>query len=101
MCIPTTLLERLFLCRNLLERRLGRKLSNPELGDLVARRLRRTPFSGATVSQWMSGKQAMSLEAMRAFAEVCSVDPGWLASGAASSAPGRTVSGPAGALVMI
>ena len=88
MRTPTTLLERLFFTRNLLERHLGKKVTTGQLGELVAERLGRSPLSAATISQWMSGTQAMSLEAVRAFAEVCGVDPGWLAFGAASRALG-------------
>ncbi len=86
--MPTTLADRLFLARNLLERRLGRKVTHRKLGEVIGQRLHRAPFSAATVSQWMSGKQPLSLSAALALAKLCGVDPGWLAFGAASRAPG-------------
>ncbi len=82
-----TLLERLFFARNFLERQLGQKVTTGQLGQLMAERLGRQPFSASSVSQWMSGKQGMSLEAVRALAELCGLDPGWLAFGEASAAP--------------
>ena len=85
--MPTTLLERLFIARNLLERRLGRKVTHSDLGEAIARQLRRAPFSAATVSQWLSGKQALSLQVTLALAKLCGVDPGWLAFGEESRAP--------------
>ena len=85
--MSTTLVDRLFIARNLLERQLGRKVTHRRLGEVVAQRLQRAPFSAATVSQWMSGKQALSLSAALALAKLCGVDPGWLAFGEASRAP--------------
>jgi transcriptional regulator with XRE-family HTH domain len=85
--MPTTLLERLFIARNLLERRLGRKVTHSNLGEAVAQQLRRAPFSAATVSQWLSGKQALNFSVTLALAKLCRVDPGWLAFGEESRAP--------------
>ena len=67
----------------------GEKLSQERLGALVSRELAKgAPITAATVSRWESGDAAPSVASLAAVARVCGVDPGWLAFGADSAAPG-------------
>ncbi len=64
-------------------------ISQSTLGLLVGRRLGvEKGISGATVSRWEADESTPDLATVRAIAEVCRVDPGWLAFGEGSKAPG-------------
>jgi transcriptional regulator with XRE-family HTH domain len=64
------------------------KVSQEALGALVSERLgREQRITGATVSRWESGGAVPDLATVEAIAEVCGVDPGWLAFGEKSAAP--------------
>ena len=65
-----------------LQRAKGRKVPLEELGQLVAKEMRRRePFTPTAVSRWMNGRQEPELAVMAAIARVFNVDPGWLAFG--------------------
>lgn len=62
------------------------QVSQREIGERVGARLGREAFSQAAVSRWFQGRMP-DWEVLLALAEVCGVDPGWLAFGARSAAP--------------
>ena len=65
------------------------RISQDVLGVMVALELGLAqPISAATVSRWESGDSLPSLVTVGAIAAACAVDPGWLAFGGASRAPG-------------
>jgi transcriptional regulator with XRE-family HTH domain len=86
--MPTTLARRIFLAHLELSYRLGRKITLAELGEMVAKKMRRpAPFSAAAVSRWEAGGQIPSPEVIEAIAAVTGTDPGWISHGARSAAP--------------
>jgi transcriptional regulator with XRE-family HTH domain len=86
--MTSTLGRRIFLAHLELSYRLGRRVSNAEFGELVAKQMRRgTPFTAAAVSRWESGTQVPSVEAIEAIAALTGTDPGWISHGERSAAP--------------
>lgn len=79
--------DRLFDARLRLEGVLRRKVSDPEFAGMVARRLGGEPVAPSTVWRWGRGA-APDLPTLVAIAAVLQVDPGWLAFGEDSAAPG-------------
>ena len=63
-----------------------RKLELTEFGHRIGARLMRLPIPPATLMEWFAGT-VPDVATVQAIAEVCGVDPGWLAFGAASGAP--------------
>jgi transcriptional regulator with XRE-family HTH domain len=85
----TSLGERILIARFEASALRGEKLSQERLGGLVSRELSKgAPVTAATVSRWESGDTVPSVTTLAAVARVCGVDPGWLAFGAESAAPG-------------
>ena len=70
-----------------------RKLELSEFGERIGARLMRPAVAPATIMEWFAGKTP-DVETLQAVAEVCGVDPGWLAFGAASGAPAPKVGQP-------
>ncbi len=86
--MSTDLGNRIALARIIWRVRTQSPLNQMWMGEIVARRLGRTkPFSKMTVSHWESGASEPDTAALAAIARLAGVDPGWLAFGAASSAP--------------
>ncbi|MFI5248569.1 MAG: helix-turn-helix domain-containing protein [Gemmatimonadales bacterium] len=84
----TSLGERILIARFEASALRSEKLSQERLGALVSRELSKgAPVTAATVSRWESGDTVPSVTTIAAIARVCGVDPGWLAFGAASTAP--------------
>lgn len=81
------LANRMFEARLRLTATARRSVSLAEMGELVGAKLGREGFTATAVSRWMSGLQEPELAAIDAIADVCGVDPGWLAFGARSQAP--------------
>ena len=67
-----------------------RKLELTEFGQRIGARLMRPAVSPATIMEWFAGK-IPDVPTLQAVAEVCGVDPGWLAFGTASGAPAPKV----------
>jgi transcriptional regulator with XRE-family HTH domain len=85
----TSLGERILIARFEASALRSEKLSQERLGGLVSRDLSKgAPVTAATVSRWESGDTVPSVTTLAAIARVCGVDPGWLAFGAESAAPG-------------
>jgi len=85
----STLGGRILAARMELSATRGEKISQETLGAIAAHYLKRDrPITGATVSRWEAGETVPDLETVRAIAVTCGVDPGWLAFGSASKAPG-------------
>jgi transcriptional regulator with XRE-family HTH domain len=85
----TSLGERILIARFEASALRSEKLSQERLGGLVSRELSKgAPVTAATVSRWESGDTVPSVTTLAAVARVCGVDPGWLAFGAESAAPG-------------
>jgi transcriptional regulator with XRE-family HTH domain len=85
----TSLGERILIARFEASALRSEKLSQERLGALVSRELSKgAPVTAATVSRWESGDTVPSVTTIAAIARVCGVDPGWLAFGAESAAPG-------------
>jgi transcriptional regulator with XRE-family HTH domain len=84
----STLARRIFLAHLELSYRLGRKVTLAELGELVARQMKRsTPFSAAAVSRWEAGTKIPNADVIEAIAAVTHTDPGWISHGDRSAAP--------------
>jgi hypothetical protein len=80
--------QRIFLAHLQLSYRLGRKVTQSELGELVAGAMERdAPFTAAAVSRWESGAKVPSPEIIEAIAQVTETDPGWISHGERSAAP--------------
>lgn len=80
--------RRMFRARVRLSMRRGEKVSQAAFGALLAARLGRAKdITAATVSRWESGDATPDLATLEAVAELCDIDPGWLAFGAQSQAP--------------
>jgi len=85
----STLARRIFLAHLELSYRLGRKVTLAELGELVAKQMKRSaPFSAAAVSRWEAGTKIPSADVIEAIAAVTHTDPGWISHGDRSAAPG-------------
>jgi transcriptional regulator with XRE-family HTH domain len=85
----TSLGERILIARFEASALRSEKLTQERLGGLVSRELSKgAPVTAATVSRWESGDTVPSVTTLAAIARVCGVDPGWLAFGAESAAPG-------------
>lgn len=78
---------RLFEARLYLDGVLRRRLTDREWGDRVGKLLKHD-LSSSTLTRWQSGQTVPDLEQVLAMAKVCQVDPGWLAFGSDSAAPG-------------
>ena len=63
-----------------------RKLELGEFGQRIGARMMRAAVLPATIMEWFAGT-VPDVETILAVADVCGVDPGWLAFGAASGAP--------------
>ena len=70
-----------------------RKLELTEFGQRIGTRLMRPAIPPATIMEWFAGTMP-DVQTIQAVAEVCGVDPGWLAFGAASGAPAPKVGQP-------
>ena len=80
--------RRIFLAHLELSYRLGRKVSQAELGEMIAQLMgRETPFTGAAVSRWETGTQVPSTDVVEAIAALSHTDPGWISHGERSAAP--------------
>jgi transcriptional regulator with XRE-family HTH domain len=80
--------QRIFLAHLELSYRLGRKVTQAELGELIARAMRRdAPFTAAAVSRWEAGTKVPSVQIIEAIAAVTHTDPGWISHGSRSAAP--------------
>lgn len=78
--------DRLFTAMLVLQGTSREKISETELGRRVAALLEREkPFSQTAVSGWLDGAFP-EVVTVGAIAEVCGVDPGWLAFGEKSKA---------------
>ena len=67
-----------------------RKLELTEFGQRIGARLMRPAVSPSTIMEWFAGV-VPDVATLQAVADVCGVDPGWLAFGAASAAPAPRV----------
>jgi transcriptional regulator with XRE-family HTH domain len=86
--MSSTLARRIFLAHLELSYRLGRKVTLAELGELVAKQMKRDmPFSAAAVSRWEAGTKIPSADVIEAIAAVTHTDPGWISHGDRSAAP--------------
>lgn len=63
-----------------LEMGLGRDVSQTQLAELVADRLHGKPRDQSTVGRWFRGAMPDAVT-IQAIADVCGVEPGWLAFG--------------------
>jgi transcriptional regulator with XRE-family HTH domain len=80
--------DRIMLARLEASAKTGERVSQERLGLLIGPALGKAAVTAATVSRWESGDALPSLVAVGAIARVCGVDPGWLAFGAETTAPG-------------
>ena len=86
--LPKNLGERVYSARLEASAAQHRRISQVDLGVMVARALgEKRAISAATVSRWESGDALPSVPTVAAIAKVCGVDPGWMAFGADSLAP--------------
>ena len=85
-----TFRERMFRAWTLLQLRKGQQLSQQWLGRELGLELgRESAVDQGLISYWLSGKKTPGdYETMVGLARVLGVDPGWLAFGEASEAPG-------------
>src|SRR5215216_1196606 len=67
-----------------------RKLELTEFGQRIGARLLRPAVPPSTIMDWFAGT-VPDVATIQAVAEVCGVDPGWLAFGTASEAPAPKV----------
>src|SRR5215216_2805109 len=63
-----------------------RKIELTEFGQRIGARLMRPAVSPSTIMEWFAG-EIPDVATVQAVAEVCGVDPGWLAFGSSSRAP--------------
>lgn len=92
-----TLGARIFIAHQRLNRILGRHVSNAEFGRIIGEKLRNKSYSSASVGEWEKDESKPDIATVGIIAEICDVDPGWLAYGKSSKAPApqevfRTVS---------
>ncbi len=81
--------KRLFEALILHSGRQGRMVRHTELGEAIAQAMQREqPLTGAAVGRWFRGVAMPDIPTVRAVAAVLGVDPGWLAFGDDSAAPG-------------
>lgn len=81
--------NRLFEAWGLHQLRMGGNLSQEWLAGEVSRRLGlKTPLTQSGVSRWLRGSVPKDLKTIVAIAQALRVDPGWLAFGGESKAPG-------------
>lgn len=81
--------KRILLAHLELNARLGRKVTQAELGALVATQMGRPhPFSAAAVSRWEAGTKLPGPVVIEAIAAATSTDPGWISHGSLTAAPG-------------
>jgi transcriptional regulator with XRE-family HTH domain len=80
--------QRIFLAHLELSYRLGRKVTQTELGELVAKHMgREEPFTAAAVSRWEAGTKVPGPAVIEAIAAVTHTDPGWISHGDRTAAP--------------
>ena len=72
---------RLFQAVSRLEGGLGRRLNQEELGERVGKAMGREPYDQSSVSDWLTNGVVPPVPTVAALAQVCGVDPGWLAFG--------------------
>ena len=65
-------------------------ITNQEMAERVADILHRPAVTGASASRWKTGS-VPDLGVIGALAEICGVDPGWLAFGEQTGAPSPDV----------
>ncbi|HJU89992.1 MAG TPA: helix-turn-helix transcriptional regulator [Gemmatimonadaceae bacterium] len=87
--MPSQVAQRIFRAHLELSYRLGRRVTLAELGQMIAKEMRRAvPFTAAAVSRWENGLQIPSLRVIEAIASVTGVDPGWISHGEKTAAKG-------------
>lgn len=87
--MPDSISKRILLAHHELNARLGRKVTQAELGRMVAELMGRgSPFSAAAVSRWEAGTKVPGPTVIEAIASATSTDPGWISHGARTAAPG-------------
>jgi hypothetical protein len=87
--MPDSISKRILLAHLELNARLGRKVTQAELGAMVAERMGRgTPFTAAAVSRWETGSKLPGPAVIEAIANATSTDPGWISHGSLTMAPG-------------
>ena len=86
---PKEVGERIFSARLEASAEERERIAQDRLGALVGGYLgKESAVTAATVSRWEAGLAMPSIASIAAVAAVCGVDPGWLAFGSASKAPG-------------
>lgn len=91
--------KRILIAHLELNARLGRKVTQAELGAIVAGLMgRERPFSAAAVSRWEAGTKLPGPVVIEAIASATATDPGWISHGSRTSAPGPLPSSPAWAI---
>ena len=96
MSIGETFADRMSLAyTTLCRQRQGQilKLELTEFGQRIGSRMMRPAVSPAMIMEWFAGT-VPDVATVQAVAEVCGVDPGWLAFGSASGAPAPRVGQP-------
>lgn len=95
--MPDSIATRILLAHLELNARLGRKVTQAELGAIVAERMGRgAPFTAAAVSRWETGSKLPGPVVIEAIAAATDTDPGWISHGSRTMAPAPRLRGAAG-----